>query len=105
MLLVTSLWTAVVFSSIDLKIWIFTNLWLFYLTIFVTIGIMCAMICCYTKFNKVPLNYIVLVIYTLTHTYMIGAVCAQYEPEVVISAAVCTMMMFVGLTFLACYLK
>lgn len=105
MLLFTTFWTGVVFSIPALKFWVFTNLWLFYICLVLTIAMMCAMICCYRTFNKYPRNYGILVAYTVTHAYLIGAVCAQYEPEAVISAAVCTLVMFIGLTALACFMK
>ena len=83
----------------------FGNLWLFYVSFVVMIGCFCAVFCCYKKFVQVPINYVLLSVYTISHAYLVGAVCSQYYPEVVISAAVCTVMMFVGLTALACTMK
>ena len=45
MLLVTSVWTYMVYASVPLALWVFSNLWLYYIMLFVTIGIMCSMIC------------------------------------------------------------
>jgi FtsH-binding integral membrane protein len=105
MLLVTSVWTASVYKNPGIQKWVFSNMWLYYMSIVGVVLLTCMMVCCYTKFNRFPTNYFMLIGYTLTHSYLIGAICTQYYPEVVVSAAVCTCVMFVGLTIIACCTK
>ena len=105
MLLTTSVWTVIVYVTPGVQEFVFNNLWLFYASAVATPLVMCMMMCCYRFFNKYPRNYLVLSFFTLIHSYLIGAVCAQYEPKVVVASAVCTCVMFVGLSVLACVLK
>lgn len=105
MLTVTVLWTGLVYASNDLQIMIYDNLWLYYLCLVVTLGISIGMTCHYQKVRKVPLNYILLSIYTVTHSYLIAAITAQYEMETVMLAAVSTWGMFISLTLYACFTK
>ena len=105
MLAVTSVWAGLVYTSLDLKLWVFSNLWLFYLSLVVIIG-QSVMLCCFwKKLRSFPFNYVMLTLWTVTHSYLIGAITAQYEPAVVISATVCTTVMFIGLTAYACFTK
>ena len=81
MIAVTALWTALVYTNISLAIWVFSNLWLYYVMLIVTLAIMCSMICHKTQmFREVPKNYIVAGIFTITHAYLVGAITAQYDP-------------------------
>ena len=105
MLIVTSVWTALVYTDKELKKFVFDNLWLFYTCTIVSIAIMCAMMCCYQKFRRVPVNYIMLGTFTITHTYMVAGITSQYDPEIVVSAAICTTGMFFALTAYACFTK
>ena len=105
MLGVTSLWCGLVYSSDGLKKFVFGNLWLFYLSCVIIIAQTCGLFCFWRKLRAFPLNYIMLVVWTVTHSYLIGAVMTQYEPPVVIAAALCTTVMFLGLTVYACFSK
>jgi hypothetical protein len=49
----------------------------------------------------VPLNYILVTIFTLCLSTMVGFIAAQYEPRVVTAAAVCTAGMVIGITVFA----
>jgi len=105
MLGVTAAWSGFVYSSVNMIIWVYSNLWLYYVAFIVTIAIMCGMLCQYEKFRAVPLNYISLGIFTVSHSYLIGALLPQYEPETVVGATLATLAMFVGLTAYACFTK
>ena len=74
MLSVTILWTAAVYTDEGLKNMVFDNLIIYYVCLILTIGISIGMTCHYKKVRKVPLNYILLTIYTCTHSYLIGAI-------------------------------
>ena len=61
--------------------------------------------CSYKAARTAPLNSVLLGIYTAAHAYLVGAVIPQYEAEIVVAAALCTIAMFVGLTAYACFTK
>jgi len=48
-----------------------------------------------------PINYILTTIFTLCLSTMVGFIAAQYEPQVVTAAAVCTAGMVIGITVYA----
>jgi FtsH-binding integral membrane protein len=54
-------------------------------------------LCC--KLGRVtPINYVLTTIFTLCLSTMVGFIAAQYEPQVVTAAAVCTAGMVIGFT-------
>lgn len=55
--------------------------------------------------TKVPLNYILLTVFTLTECYMVSAMTAFYPPQNVLIAAVLTAIMSITLTIYACFTK
>ncbi|EAS00034.1 inhibitor of apoptosis-promoting Bax1 protein (macronuclear) [Tetrahymena thermophila SB210] len=78
-----------------------SNLWLFYVSIVMTL-ILCIMIVCYRKFaREVPTNYICLFLFTLFESYIVAQICVLYSPRIVIMAALLTMAMFIALTVYA----
>ena len=50
--------------------------------------------CCSGVFKKVPINYIILLIFTLAEGYLVSMACSMSEPETVLMA----MLMTVGIT-------
>ena len=64
------------------------------------------MLCCFYKHcRKYPLNYILLATYTIAHTYLVGALCTNYNPEILLTSFAATMAMFIGLTLYACFTR
>ena len=61
--------------------------------------------CCGKCYRRVPVNYILLVLFTLCVSYVVAGFCSYFEPVYVVCAAVTTMSMVVGLTMLACFMK
>ena len=105
MLGLTTVWSILVMTNISLLLFVFTNIWLWYICAVVSIVIMCAIICRHEHFRKVPANYLALLVYTITHAYFVAGIIPQYETEAVICAALCTTAMFFGLTMYACFTK
>ena len=105
MLVFTCLWSIVVFESKDLQVWILDNLWLFYVSLVMVVGISLAMTCHYRKFRPVPINYITLAAYTVFHSYLVGALLPYYDEVTILMAAGCTLGMFIALTAYACFTK
>ena len=69
------------------------------------ICIQCALVCCKSVARTTPTNYILLFVFTLCWTFIIGVICAMYETEVVLSAAAMTMVITVSLSLYACFTK
>lgn len=84
---------------------VFNNIWLFYVCLIGFIAVSIGMSCHYKKCRKVPLNYALLVLYTLFHSYVVAAIIPHYKVEAAIYAAVATLFMFIGLTAYACFTK
>ena len=74
MLIVTSAWSVIVYTDISMLLFVYSNIYLWYIAAILSIVIMCGIICKHEKFRAVPINYIALSIYTVCHAYMIGGI-------------------------------
>jgi len=101
----TIIWSATVYKSEGLQDFVGSNEILFYVSLILVFSISIAMSCLYTRCRTIPLNYILLGIYTVAHSYLIACLLPQYDTETILMAAVCTWGMFVGLSFYACFSK
>ena len=81
------------------------NMWLFYVCMVVSIILMYVLIYVRTASRKVPLNYILLSLFTLCESYMVSCITAYYDPTSVFIAAVLTAAIVVALTIYACTTK
>ena len=62
----------------------------------------CFAIFCYSSLaRKVPTNYILLSIFTLSESYIVSAFASQYSPDTVLAAALLTLSITLALTFYA----
>lgn len=59
----------------------------------------CAIICCFRK--KSPHNYILLLVFTICESYMVGGLTARYPPNLVIMAGLATALVTISLTIYA----
>ena len=50
----------------------------------------------------VPINYILLLVFTFATSLMVATICVKTDPEIVLEAAVLTAATVMGLTFYAC---
>lgn len=103
MLAVTIVWIFVAMTNADIIWWMLRNEWLFYVSIAISFVIMCGMMCFVNYFRVVPFNYILLLVYTISHSYMISAIAVGYDQDAVIAAAISTFGMFIALTAYACF--
>jgi FtsH-binding integral membrane protein len=103
MLSVTVAFTACMMADAfgDSQKFVYENRWLYYVSLAIVIGIMLGMTCFYKKCRTVPKNYILLGTYTIFHTYLIAAISIQYNPLLVLYAAIATLLMFLALTIYA----
>lgn len=78
------------------------NFWLLYTCCMGTVIVIIPLVCFRALSRKVPLNYILLIIFTLLESVMISYTIVEYDPKVVISAAILTILAVSGLTAYAC---
>lgn len=81
------------------------NYWLFWFAVIGSI-ITCLILACSRSAAKTfPLNYFLLLVFTICESWMVAICCSMYSPEVVLQAACLTTAMFFGLTLYACTTK
>jgi len=61
--------------------------------------------CCIKIARKVPINYLLLFIWTFCESYLLLTVCSFYNYEIVLTAIGLTVGITIGLTIYACYTK
>ena len=81
------------------------NTWLFLLALGLNILIVIPLICFSSISRKVPINYILLLIWTSSESYMVSVACSFYDPKIILSAAGLTLTATIGLTLYAIYTK
>ena len=61
---------------------------------------------CYPKVARsVPINYILLFIFTVSMSWVVAFISSMYSPQIVATAAIMTALMMIGLTTYACFAK
>jgi len=83
----------------------FNNVGLLYAALVINFIVMIAVFCFHKLARQVPTNYILLSIFTFTEAYMVSAISATYQPQIVVMAAVMTAAMTFTLTLYACTTK
>ena len=63
--------------------------------------IQCAILCCRNVARTSPTNYIMLGIFTLCWTFLIGFICASYDAAIVVASALMTAVITITLTIYA----
>ena len=100
-LLLTSLFCLWCMSSDSLKKFLVENRGLFSLILVLEIVLSFTMICCRGITQSVPLNYILLFVFTFAESYIVGFICAFTDPKIVFMAACMTFVIVVFLTIYA----
>lgn len=78
-----------------------SGLALLIIAIVMTFVITILLFCCFGFARRVPINYILLTLFTLCEAYLISYCCAASDPKIVFMAAVLTMGITVSLTIYA----
>ena len=89
-------------SNDHARYWISDHWGLMVAAMVTAVVVSCTMICCLQLTRVVPINYVLMTIFTVCEAYMLAGVAAKYDPEVVIQAAVTTAGVTLGLTLFAC---
>mmetsp|Transcript_25040 Transcript_25040/g.31331 ORF Transcript_25040/g.31331 Transcript_25040/m.31331 type:complete len:124 (+) Transcript_25040:296-667(+) len=63
------------------------------------------LLCCKSNARKVPINYILLAVFTACWAYMITWICAQYDRTTVLTSALFTAVISITLSVYACFTK
>jgi FtsH-binding integral membrane protein len=104
-LLITSLFTLICMSSDSLKLFLLNHVSLFYIIVFFEIIISFVILCIRGISRNVPWNYIILLLFTLAESYIVGFICAFSNPKIVFMAATMTMIIVIFLTIYAATTK
>ena len=80
-------------------------MWLFWVCLVVNIVLLYVLVYVRAASRKVPLNFGLLGLFTLTEAYMVSCVTSIYDPLTVFIAAVLTASIVVALTIYACTTK
>mmetsp|Transcript_78381 Transcript_78381/g.123781 ORF Transcript_78381/g.123781 Transcript_78381/m.123781 type:complete len:245 (+) Transcript_78381:2-736(+) len=67
-----------------------------------SISIMCAATCCPDTLRVFPQNYILLFVFTIAESVMVGFICVQYTKESVLIGLAITALVVLALTLFAC---
>jgi FtsH-binding integral membrane protein len=89
----------------SVKQFIQTHIAILYVCLGLSFFIAIPLICCKSVARKVPTNYILLSIWTICESYMVGAIASFYDVQTVITAAVMTAAVTLALTAYACTTK
>ena len=88
-----------------MQAWLADNYWIMIVSGILNVAIAYALGCYPQVARSVPINYILLLVFTLTESLLVGCIASQYDPATVFIAAVLTAAMVVGLTAYAVYAK
>lgn len=100
-LVVTAAITSAVFFSDDFRFWLLANPWILIVTGVLSMVIIYAIGCYKSVARSVPINYILLAIFTICESLLVASICSQYDPATVMMAAAITAAAVVGLTIYA----
>lgn len=81
------------------------NMWLFVICLVLYIVIFYTMIYVRSLCRKVPINFILLGVFTLAFSYIVTMTTVQFPPQTILIAAVLTCAIVVALTLYACFTK
>ena len=97
----TVIYIAVVVSVDSIKDYMKDNKWIFWVSFALTMMILFSMLWFYQILRISPCNYIILFLFTCFYSGMITSITCLFEPESVLVSAILTLVMFVGLLFVA----
>jgi len=100
-LLLTALLCVISISNSDVKNFQLQNKALFYLAVGVAVIISLTLFCFIQTARKVPLNYLLLLLFTLAKAYIVSFLCITTSTKVVFMALAMTCALVVGLTLYA----
>ena len=100
-LFITTIFTLISMVSSSVKIFFLEHIGILLLMFLITIILPIVIVCCPGIMRQVPQNYIILLIFTLGKSYLVGFICAYTKPQIVFMAASMTFVMVIALTLYA----
>ena len=100
-LFITTMFSLIAMISDSVRKFMINNIGIMLLMLLLAIFLPCVIVCCNGQMREFPKNYIILGIFTLAESYLVGFICAFTKPEVVFMAASMTFVMVVTLTIYA----
>ena len=100
-LLITTLFCLIAMISKNVQSFMINNISLAYFMILLTIILPIIIVCCRDTMSKVPINYIILLLFTFAESYLVSFICSLSNPKIVFMAAFMTFAMVVSLTIYA----
>ncbi|TNV76250.1 hypothetical protein FGO68_gene13632 [Halteria grandinella] len=100
-LVLTSLITFAPTYDATLRLWLREHPSLLWTCFALTLATQCCILCVRELARKVPLNYILLLTFTLSESYVVAFITTEYSPESVLMAAGMTAGVTIGLTVYA----
>ena len=95
------MFTVAIFASDNFKFWLLTNPWVLILSSIVSIILIYALGCYKQVARSVPLNYVLLTLFTVCEALLVASICSRYDSATVMIAAAVTAAAVVGLTIYA----
>ncbi len=98
---VTAIFVSAVLSSDRFEYWLHQNPWVLVMSSIASVIILYALGCYRSVARSVPINYILLAVFTLCESLLVAAISSQYDTRTVFIAAVLTAAVVIGLTIYA----
>jgi len=84
-----------------LKTFFYTNSWVLYVLMAATFVIMLVLACCEGVARSYPINLILLLVFTVCESFIVGAISSMYDTSTVLIAVGITAVVVVGITIFA----
>ena len=97
-LLITLAFIAIIIYVPPLKGFFYSNSWILWLLVAGTFVVMLVLACCESVARSYPLNLILLMVFTLMESLLVGCISSVYKTDTVLIAAGLTFFVVVGLT-------
>ncbi|CRK95408.1 CLUMA_CG008729, isoform A [Clunio marinus] len=81
--------------------WVRERSYLFWISLLIYFILMITLLCCPTYRRKSPINFILLGIFTIVQSFLMGVVSAVFAPELILLSAGITTIVCIGLTLFA----
>jgi FtsH-binding integral membrane protein len=104
-LLCTFIFVLLAFTVPEFRVFQLKHQWLLWVCVSLTVILIYALVCYTSVARSVPLNYILLFIFTVAESYSVAFIASQYDAQTVVIAAGLTAAIVVGLTLYAIFTK
>lgn len=100
LLLTTAITVAIMFIE-DVKMWFHTNVWFLYVCMACTFVIVLVLACCESVARSYPVNMILLILFTIFESFLVGTISSVYDTETVLIAVGITAVVVIAITIFA----